>query len=75
MNTIQKNLAQTGDVAIKARLGDVEILAVGSRRPMFTKKIFCARQSFKRNIKSWEGPGKSYLPLGVPPLTDWWLTV
>jgi hypothetical protein len=71
MNTLQKHFLRAGDVAIKSRADDAEIFAIGSQNPMFATKIFCARQSFSRNIKSWEGPVKSYLPLEVPPLTDW----
>jgi hypothetical protein len=71
MNTILKTFVRTGDVAMKSRADDVEIFGIGSKSPMFVKKIFCASQGFSRNIKSWEGPVKSRLPLGVPRLTDW----
>ena len=61
MNTIQKHFT---------RLGDEGNLEIESRSPMFVKKVFCTRQSFRQNIKAWEGPIKSYLPIGVPPLSD-----
>jgi hypothetical protein len=62
MNTIQK---------VSTRAGDEGKFAVENQGPMFVKKIFCTRQSFSQNIKAWEGPIKSDLSVGVPPLTDW----
>ena len=62
---------RTAEAALKTRVDAGEILALGSQSPIFVKKVFRARQSFSRNIKSWEGPVKTYLPLGVAPLTDW----
>jgi hypothetical protein len=71
MNTLQTHFTRAGDVALKSRTDNEEILAIENQTPMFVKKIFCASQSFSRNIKSWEVPVKSFLPLEVPPLTDW----
>jgi hypothetical protein len=62
MNAMQKHFM---------RAGDEGKFAVEGHSPMFVKKIFCTRQSFSQNIKAWEGPIKSDLSVGVPPLTDW----
>ena len=69
MNTLQKQFLRAGDVTTKSQADDAETFAIESQRPKFAKKKFCASQSFSRNIKSWEGPSKSF-PLGVPPPTD-----
>jgi hypothetical protein len=71
MNTIQKHFMRTEDGVTESGACDEGKVAVESQRPMFVKKIFCTRQSFKQNIKAWEGPVKSDLSTGVPPLTDW----
>jgi hypothetical protein len=65
MNPLPNNLVRTGDAAMKSRADDVEIVAIEGQRPMFAKKTFSARQSFSRNIQSWEGPVKSGLLLDV----------
>ena len=62
---------RAGNIATNGRAEDEGKLAIENQRHMFVKKIFCTRQSFSQNIKAWEGPIKSYLPIGVPPLTDW----
>ena len=71
MNTLQTNLVRTVGVAMKTGVDDAKVLAIGSSGQMFVKKIFCVSQSFRQNIKTWEGPVKTCLPLEVARLTDW----
>jgi len=71
MNAIQKDFRQAGNFTTNNHADAAEKFAIESQRPMFVRKIFCRRQSFSQNIKAWEGPMKSYPPIGPFPPTDW----